>query len=289
MTNEELVVRIKNGIDEAENMLALWQQNRMFIGKIAQKYSAYEDVEDLRQEGYLGLCSAVEAYSPDGGASFLGYATFWIKQAMQSYIDNCGSCVRIPADTRQKLRRFKKFESAFYQYYGRKPADKEIYLHFGNDCKDIVRMQKNLRMDSVESLDKPLPDSEEDTREDFIPADVDIEQEVLDRIEQEELKQIIWPLVDALPGRQPEILRAQFIDNMNLKQISETAGESYEYTRAQRNSALRKLRHPANSEKLYPFLSERALSMAYCGSAASFNRTWTSATERAALFEVEGK
>ena len=37
MTNEELVIRIKNGIDEAENMLALWQQNSMFIGKIAQK------------------------------------------------------------------------------------------------------------------------------------------------------------------------------------------------------------------------------------------------------------
>lgn len=44
MTNEQLAIRIKSGIDVADNMLALWQQNRGFIHKIANQYRAYADI-----------------------------------------------------------------------------------------------------------------------------------------------------------------------------------------------------------------------------------------------------
>ena len=53
MSNEELVARIKAGIDTADNMLLLWEQNKGMICKISRKYSAYADIEDLQQEGYL--------------------------------------------------------------------------------------------------------------------------------------------------------------------------------------------------------------------------------------------
>ncbi len=56
MTNEQLVFRIRIGIDAADNMLQLWQQNRGLIGKIAGRYKHYADEEDLKQEGYFGLC-----------------------------------------------------------------------------------------------------------------------------------------------------------------------------------------------------------------------------------------
>ena len=52
MENEELVVRIRNRIDAAECMAQLWQQNRAFVAKIAKRYAAYEDIEDLMQEGF---------------------------------------------------------------------------------------------------------------------------------------------------------------------------------------------------------------------------------------------
>ncbi|MFR3031105.1 MAG: hypothetical protein ACLTNO_07330 [Blautia sp.] len=62
MTNEQLVVLIQDGIDEAENMRLLWQQNQGFIGKLAMIYSGQEELDDLKQEGYLALCDAVRGY-----------------------------------------------------------------------------------------------------------------------------------------------------------------------------------------------------------------------------------
>ena len=76
MTNEELVIRIQNHIDEADNMLQLWQQNTGLIATIAKKYSGYEDFDDLMQEGYIGLCNAVTAYNLEEGARFSTYAAF---------------------------------------------------------------------------------------------------------------------------------------------------------------------------------------------------------------------
>ena len=70
MENEELVARIKAGIDTADNMLALWEQNRGMIGKLARRYSAYADIEDLQQEGYLALYDAIDGFKPDKGVRF---------------------------------------------------------------------------------------------------------------------------------------------------------------------------------------------------------------------------
>lgn len=47
MTNEQLAIRIKAGIDVADNMLALWQQNRGFIHKIVNQYRAYADANGV--------------------------------------------------------------------------------------------------------------------------------------------------------------------------------------------------------------------------------------------------
>lgn len=55
MTNEELAIRIKAGIDTADNMLQLWEQTRRFIRRIASRYVGAAELEDLEQEGYLAL------------------------------------------------------------------------------------------------------------------------------------------------------------------------------------------------------------------------------------------
>lgn len=51
VTNEQLVARIQAGVDVPDNMLRLWQQNQGYIGLIAKNYQAFEDIEDLKQEG----------------------------------------------------------------------------------------------------------------------------------------------------------------------------------------------------------------------------------------------
>lgn len=64
MSNEELVNRIQAGIDTAANMAELWQQNKGFIVRMARRYSQLAEVDDLIQEGYIGLCNAVDGYRP---------------------------------------------------------------------------------------------------------------------------------------------------------------------------------------------------------------------------------
>ena len=59
MTNEQIVIRIKAGIDVAKNMLTLWEENQALIKMIVKQYDKGE-TEDLMQEAYIGLCDAVD-------------------------------------------------------------------------------------------------------------------------------------------------------------------------------------------------------------------------------------
>ena len=61
LSNEQLVLRIRNEEDTAVNMLQLWQQCKNFIAKMAKRYKGIEECEDLQQEGFIGLCRAVDA------------------------------------------------------------------------------------------------------------------------------------------------------------------------------------------------------------------------------------
>jgi RNA polymerase primary sigma factor len=106
MTNEELVIRIKAGIDPAENMLALYNQVKAFIHKVAWKYQGQEEMEDLEQEGYLALYDAIEGYDPDTGYKFLTYAENWIRQAMRRYIEKNSSSLRLSHQSQARLRQY---------------------------------------------------------------------------------------------------------------------------------------------------------------------------------------
>lgn len=86
MTNEELALRIKSG--ETALMDALWFQVNRFIYKQARKFiNAYADrcrsfgldLEDLEQEGYIAIYTAVEGFDPEKGVTFLTYAGYHIK------------------------------------------------------------------------------------------------------------------------------------------------------------------------------------------------------------------
>ena len=117
ISNERLVSRIQSGEDEAENMLKLWEQNRKFITMMARKYAGLAEMEDLEQEGYIGLCEAVRHYEPDKGMKFINYAAFWIKQAMKRYIENTGAVVRIPSNMQDWIREYNRALREYRQAY----------------------------------------------------------------------------------------------------------------------------------------------------------------------------
>lgn len=284
MTNEEIAILIRAGVDVPENMAALYEQNKGMIAALAWKLRAYAELEDLRQEGYIGLCNAVDAWEPEGGASFIYYAVFWIRQAMQRYIENCGQCVRIPSGQRQRIQKYKKICAQYLKMLGRKPADWELCRLLDVSQDVLHHIQEDARMGHIQSLSTPLGEDGDLSLEDVIPDQRDDYAGVLDKVQQEELEAVLWPMVDSLEERQAQTLRARYQEGKTLKEIGEALGCSLEQARRIENQALRLLRRPRYTEQLRPFLDSFTYSMGIKGTGLQrFRQTWTSATERAAL------
>lgn len=286
MTNEELVARIQNRINAAECMAQLWQQNRAFVAQIAKRYTAYEDMDDLMQEGFIGLCNAVECYEPDGGAKFLTYAAYWIQQAMLRYIAKYSGVVQIPENVRTKINRLRKFEREYSAEWGREPTEKEIRLYFGYSYKEYRLIMESRSISNQESIDALVPGTDDFKVGETVADPVNQYDQLLDQMQQEELADTLWQLVDDLPEQESQILHVEYQENISLRQASNKLGMEYETARAARARGLRTLAKPHYKRMLQHFLPDRALSMAYGGGVESYNRTWTSSTERAAFEDL---
>lgn len=280
MTNEQLVILIKSGRDTAQNMAQLYEQTKAFIHTVAWRYRHYAELEDLEQEGYLALYDAIDGYDPAAGCLFLTYAKHWIRQRIVRYIQNNGT-VRLPVHEWEQLRQYKKLENAFLSQIGRKPAEWEIRRYLGLTNKQVEQLKKAARMEQIGSLDGYVNDEEDITLGELVPGADDVESAVLVDVEQEELRAAIWRMVDDLPGEQPAVIRSRYQQGMTLREIGENMGVSYRRVNDIEKKAMRELRK--QGYRLRAFLPEVMEGMAYHGSVASFDRTWTSSTERVAM------
>lgn len=286
VTNEELVILIKRRINVAENMLQLWEQVKRFVYSIARKYQAYAELEDLEQEGYISLYDAVNGYDPESGCAFLTYAGFWIKQHLLRYIQNNG-IIRVPVHEQQRIADYKKTVHAFRSQLGRNPTEWELSRFLNMSVKQIREVEQAKTMQQIGSIDVPVMDQDGEqaaTVGDLLPSEEDLEADVLDRIERQELQRTIWTLVDTLPEEQKSIIRMYYQKGMTRKQIGELIGFTGSRVHTLESNGLRELRKPRNARLLRPYFSESRAALAYHGCGVqSFNRTWLSSTERAAL------
>ena len=289
MTNEQLVIRIKAGEDVAGNMEQLYSQVRRFIHTVAWKYRDSGELEDLEQEGYLALYPAIDGYDPAQGVRFLTYAEYHIRQRMRRYLQMNGSCLRLPVHCLDKVQKYKRFCSSFQQEYGREPSGREAAAFMGLTREQVEDIRENACMARLGSLDSPVKgiDGGEDTTiGDMVASAEDMEGDVVERMQQEQLKAELWDCVDSLPGQQPAVIRMRFQENMTMEAIGQEYGTSGEAVRQMQAKALRELRKPRYAKRLRPFVPEydRIYSMALMGNGVGkFNRTWTSSTERVAL------
>ena len=289
MTNEQLAARIRAGENVGNNMAVLYDQVKDFIHAMAYKYHGQGELEDLEQEGFLALYDAIDHYEADQGVKFLTYASHWIRQRMQKYIQNTGSPLRLSAGRQKAIRKYRKFCTEFQTEQGRKPTEAELCRSLWLTLEQLREIQYDACMTAVKSLDAPIKgaEGEEDTTLGELAASAtDPCEELLDRLEQEELCSILWQCVDGLPGKQPDVIRSRYKDNMTMKQCGQFCGISEAEVRKQQLKALRSLRSGQNAKKLRPFLPGDAwiYSGALIGNGVDhFNQTWTSSTERVAL------
>lgn len=290
MTNEELVMKIKAGENVKQNMEQLHEQTRRFIRKIAWKYKQDDEFEDLLQEGFLALYDAVEGYDPEAGLSFIGYVALHLKTRFSRYLADKGSCVQIPIHRLEAIRKYQKFCSTYFLMHGCEPSIETISRNMHISIEQVGQIRENACMARLGSLDKPIKEEEDGTIGDFVRDPLDQVEAAEERIQQEQLRAVLWGCVDELPEKQAEAIRARYRDGLTLLETGEHLGVNSEGARQLERKGLRELRKPSKRKLLQPFFPEydRIFSMGTTGTGVGvFERTWTSATERAALKQFE--
>ena len=89
-TDEELVVLAQNGDNDSE--IELFSRYKNVLRKISRSYFLIGgDIEDILQEGMLGLYKAIKSYSPSKGVSFSSFANLCIKRQIQTAVRRASS------------------------------------------------------------------------------------------------------------------------------------------------------------------------------------------------------
>ncbi|MGN0263951.1 MAG: sigma-70 family RNA polymerase sigma factor [Oliverpabstia sp.] len=287
MTNEQFVHMIQNAVSPAELMLQLWQQNYGLIYRIANRYKSLDDIEDLLQEGFLGLYEAVRHYDPETGVPFVNYAALWIRQAIGRYVKSNGT-VRIPEHAGNQVRAYRRMVSRWESEFGRKPTEGEICRYLDVTPGMLRQIEKDGQMGQIQSLDVPLGEEEDSSMYDLVPGNSDQEEEIVERMQQEQLRDEVWKIVDNLPEEQSTIIRMRYQHGCTLKEAGEALGISISQAKTVESKAFREIRKPSNSRRLMLFLEDDIRSRAMSGNGvSSFQNSWTSSTERTALW-MEG-
>lgn len=268
---------------ENECIEKVWEQYKPLVYKIALKYVGFDELDDLVQEGFIGLYKAFMHYDKNTGSPFVTYAPYWIRQSIQRYIENSGSLVRIPTHAADSVRRYKKTVSDYEKQFGRTPPPDEIRHLMGISEQSLGTVLQALKMGQIESMTAPFGEDEA-TYEDVTGND-GIENAIINRLDLEDMKHDVHAAVDRLPDREKNVINWRYFDDLTLQQVGELEGKSIESVRQCENKALKRLRQPSYSASLrcYMGLSDKQQSIAMRGTVSAFNRTWTSATEKAAF------
>lgn len=286
MTNEELVALIKEGGNQQEYMTALWEQNKGFVARMAHKYGPFAEIEDLMQEGYLALCDAIEKYDPEMGVQFLTFASYCIRTRYMRYVSQQGS-IRLPEAEYRMTNKYERAVSELWKANGRMPTREEIRDALGIADQEFAKVERNMSFREIASVEQPVSSHNESILADIIADSHNEIAEVEDRIAYEELQEVLWGLADTLDSDQSAVLHAMYQEGKAVQDISDRMGISSNKTYSIHEAGLRALRSGRRARELLPLYNEYIYNVAVRGiSSSSFNRTWTSSTERVALWTL---
>jgi RNA polymerase primary sigma factor len=257
----DLAIKAKGGDQRAMNKLI--QSNLRFVLKVAKEYSyTGMPLEDLIQEGNLGIIKAVERFDTEKGYKFISYAVWWIRQSiLQAAYENNNS-VRLPVNRINIINKVIKATEALTKELGREPSVKEISDFYKDEDGKSELSEKDIRNSYADSnhevsLNSTVSDESATELHESIAGDG------LDELEgfmnKNSLKSEIDDVLGELTDREESILKMYFgigdYEEMTLAEIGENIGLTNERVRQIKEFALKKLRTYNNSSRLREFLS----------------------------------
>jgi RNA polymerase primary sigma factor len=212
----ELAQRIERGDLEAKERMI--NSNLRLVVSQARRYQGHGlPMEDLVQEGMLGLIRAVEKFDWRRGFKFSTYGTLWIRQALQRGLQNHGRTIRLPVHVAQRQTKVRKVESELSTKLGREPTDEEIAAEAKIDVEEVAELRELTR--GLTSLDQPVGEDGETAFGDLLASD---RPEPTEEVEEAERQQLISGAVSGLPEAERNVIRLRFglagAEPLNLRQ-----------------------------------------------------------------------
>jgi RNA polymerase primary sigma factor len=224
--------------------------NLKLVYSIAKKYLfSGQPLDDLLQEGNIGLIKAVDRYDWRRGFKFSTYATWWIRQQVGRYVADKGKTIRLPAHIYEKTQRIAQAARAYELQHGQAPSVEEIAGLVGLPIKKVLAFSR--------SVLEPLPLHEVVELDDSIAADAKDQytaRDPMDIVEDMQLIGAIDRFLETIKPKEARVLRMRFgigiQESMTLEEIGARFDVTRERIRQIEATALRKLKHPARLDRL---------------------------------------
>jgi RNA polymerase primary sigma factor len=237
----ELAQQIKTGSKEALDKLV--RANLRFVVSVAKQYQNQGlGLQDLINEGNLGLIKAAKRFDETRGFKFISYAVWWIRQSISHAIADQSRIVRLPVNQLGAVNRIKKEVSRLEQIYNRPPTIEEI-----SEVMDLApdKINEIIKIAARHiSMDAPI-NTDDDTNfiDTFVSEDNNRTDSILLR---ESLEREINQTLSVLEEKEKELICMFFGIGRSHEYTLDEIGEKFELTREgarqMKEKALKKLR-----------------------------------------------
>lgn len=230
---KELALRIEDGDSEARDRMI--RANLRLVVNIARSYTGKGlGLQDLIEEGNLGLLRAAEGFDPRMDTRFSTYASFWIKQSIKRALVNTSRTIRIPGYMVDLLAKWRRETARLTDLHGRPPTHEEV-------AKGLNLSKKKLSTRLYNAAPQP---EQPDASRSLDDIDSNSRAPDLEIVESDDLRHVL-DLLEKMDPREATVLRMRFgIDEMQpstLKEIGECLGLTRERVRQIESEALGKL------------------------------------------------